>query len=103
MLIYQLEPKPCVDSSEQRPVFDHTDPDGRVRRGLAKMTEYREQCERVKEEIRGLKGQMEGTKAEKDKVMVTTLGTGAALPSRYRNGGCLLPFAFYFLIHLTAR
>ncbi|KAI9202724.1 beta-lactamase-like protein [Polychytrium aggregatum] len=88
MLIYDLEPQPKLNANEQRAVLDPNDPEGRVTLGWKKLSAYRQEAERVRAAILEAADANESPASQKHggaDVQVTTLGTGAALPSRYRN------------------
>ncbi|KAJ3276710.1 Zinc phosphodiesterase ELAC protein 2, partial [Borealophlyctis nickersoniae] len=85
LTIYQMEPKPLPDLSEVKRFFDHRDPESWLNKSLNRLEDYMRECEDMKQQV----AQMEEAKVSppepKNEVLVTTLGTGAALPSRYRN------------------
>ncbi|KAI8807054.1 beta-lactamase-like protein, partial [Cladochytrium replicatum] len=83
MLIVEMDPKMKVERSEQKIDFDHNDPNGFVVEGLSKLETYLSLCEKTKPQIVDTLTVEEEVKS--GDVRITTLGTGAALPSRYRN------------------
>ncbi|TPX59209.1 hypothetical protein SpCBS45565_g07801 [Spizellomyces sp. 'palustris'] len=87
LLIYQMEPQGKVDVSEQKTPWDHMDPNGKVLATLDKprLREYQTEAKRLREEMLASAAEAENTGQPGDDVLVCTLGTGAALPSRYRN------------------
>ncbi|KAJ3331524.1 hypothetical protein HDU76_002939 [Blyttiomyces sp. JEL0837] len=104
MMIHIMEPKPALDLSEVKSLFDHLDPEGKMMTNMEKMTGFLERCREVKSGIGAFeekeKSLMDGItevggddvemivrrrKLMSCNVRLTTLGTGAALPSRYRN------------------
>ncbi|TPX53354.1 hypothetical protein SeMB42_g00852 [Synchytrium endobioticum] len=84
LLIFQLNPLAIVDTTEQRPLFNADDPRNGVIHGIHYLEKFVTSAEEARLNV-------EDTKAVEDDygpgadVMVTMLGTGAALPSRFRN------------------
>ncbi|KAJ1559218.1 hypothetical protein HK405_011550, partial [Cladochytrium tenue] len=86
MLIHHLEPTPRLDATEVRGEFDHLDPDGKFRQRLQELPDYVRMCETVRARVAELPVPPAATAADPAAdPRITLLGTGAALPSRYRN------------------
>jgi hypothetical protein len=80
-LVYQTEP---VTSLKTEPVLPDFDPSLEVPADDALWTEYLKAVEEINKEIQSTNADLINFPG-KD-VIVTTLGTGSALPSKYRNG-----------------
>ncbi|KAI8847526.1 hypothetical protein BC829DRAFT_238455 [Chytridium lagenaria] len=76
--IYVMEPAPQMDNSELRP-FNHLDPSGRVMKGFEKMGTFLDACTEVQSKSIAVDPTLNFP------VKVFPLGTGASLPSKYRN------------------
>ena len=83
MMIYQTEPSFKLDKSQIRPVFDHNNPNSEAVNSLRSLNDYLNAVEEVKQDVAG--SHSEANIPGKD-VVITTLGTGSTLPSKYRNG-----------------
>ncbi|KAI8142237.1 beta-lactamase-like protein [Fennellomyces sp. T-0311] len=78
MLQYNLEPKPGVDRSPQRPEFDHEKASQQVEKNqefMGAVTKAREAASSV-----DINHAFPG-----DNIKIITLGTGSSIPSKYRN------------------
>lgn len=84
MQIIDLEPAVGVNESELSLSFDHTDPEGKFVKGLNKLVEYKRACLDIKEKVANGGGDNSASLPH-SAVRITTLGTAASLPSRYRN------------------
>ena len=84
MMIYQTEPSFKLDKSQIGPVFDHNDPNSEIVNLLESSNDYLNAVEEVKQDVARSHSEAENIPG-KD-VIITTLGTGSTLPSKYRNG-----------------
>ncbi|RKO90367.1 beta-lactamase-like protein, partial [Blyttiomyces helicus] len=89
LVMFQMEPTPELDFTEQRAPFDHEDEFGKVLFNLRMLSNFSTDCRRVQSVFQShdmiREAKLAAEKTPGWDVQVTTLGTGAALPSRYRN------------------
>ncbi|TPX37555.1 hypothetical protein SmJEL517_g00624 [Synchytrium microbalum] len=85
LLIYHLNPIAVTDTTEQRPLFHINDTKNGVVHGIHYLRKFigtsQDVCQQIQESAESVESDY-GPGAD---VMVTMLGTGAALPSRFRN------------------
>ncbi|RIA93139.1 beta-lactamase-like protein [Glomus cerebriforme] len=86
MMIYQTEPSFKLDNSQLGPVFDHNNPNSEAVNLLESLSDYLKVVEQVKQDVARSHSETKKNKKIPGKdVIVTTLGTGSTLPSKYRN------------------
>ncbi|RHZ49596.1 hypothetical protein Glove_519g75 [Diversispora epigaea] len=83
LLIYQTEPSFKIDESNMPNIFNHNDQDSEIVSSLEKMEEYLNIATEVRQEVANISNFSKDIPG-KD-IIVTTLGTGSTLPSKYRN------------------
>ncbi|KAF0380098.1 beta-lactamase-like protein [Gigaspora margarita] len=83
LLTFHMEPSFKIDASNLPELFDHNDENSRAVIELNKNIEYLNLATQVREEV--AKTTPEATDIPGNDVIVTTLGTGSTLPSKYRN------------------
>ncbi|CAG8440575.1 11933_t:CDS:10 [Diversispora eburnea] len=83
LLIYQTEPSFKIDESNLPNIFNHNDHDSEIVSSLEKMDEYLNIATEVRQEVANISNISKDIPG-KD-IVVTTLGTGSTLPSKYRN------------------
>jgi len=85
-LIYQTEPVAQLDTSQ---IVSDFDPNQALLTDDALWNEYLKTVEKIKNDIQSTK--LDLVQFPGNDVIVTTLGTGSALPSKYRNGNLTFP------------
>ncbi|KAJ3154010.1 Zinc phosphodiesterase ELAC protein 2 [Geranomyces variabilis] len=87
MIIYNTEPTRELDTSEVRSRWSHTNPEGKVLRKFESphFDAYKAAAATVRGEILATLDSEEAGASPGDDVLLCTLGTGASLPSRFRN------------------
>jgi len=80
-MIYQTEPSFKLDKSQLGPVFDHNTESAKL---LVSLDDYLKIAEEVKQDV--AESHSEAKNIPDKDIIVTTLGTGSTLPSKYRNG-----------------
>ncbi|KAJ3186448.1 hypothetical protein HDU85_007267 [Gaertneriomyces sp. JEL0708] len=87
LMVYNMEPLRGFEDGEPQNLWDHLDPNGKVLRKLEhpSMVSYQEAATGIQNEIRSTITEEEQLNSAGSEVMLCTLGTAAALPSRYRN------------------
>ena len=81
MMVYQTEPSFKLDKSQLGSEFDHNAESAKL---LESLSDYLNIAEEVKQDVAGSLSEVKNIPG-KD-VIITTLGTGSTLPSKYRNG-----------------
>ncbi|KAI8817703.1 beta-lactamase-like protein [Fimicolochytrium jonesii] len=87
LMIYHTEPSRKIDTSEQKSIWSHTDPQGKVliRHQHERWTEFKESAASLRKQIIETAEVEESPDVAGGDVLVCTLGTGASLPSPFRN------------------
>ncbi|CAG8642002.1 17230_t:CDS:10, partial [Cetraspora pellucida] len=83
LLTFQMEPSFDIDSSNLPELFDHNNENSRAVKELNKNIEYLKIAAQVQEEV--ATATPKAMNIPGNNVIVTTLGTGSTLPSKYRN------------------
>ncbi|RUP50800.1 hypothetical protein BC936DRAFT_137640 [Jimgerdemannia flammicorona] len=86
LLQFQLEPSPVLSRPEQQSLFDHHNPKSKAVEILEELHEYKALAIDVRAEVAKIAATVaQREKRPGDDVVITTLGTGSAIPSKYRN------------------
>ncbi|RUS30019.1 beta-lactamase-like protein [Jimgerdemannia flammicorona] len=86
LLQFQLEPSPVLSHPEQQSLFDHHNPKSKAVEILEELHEYKALAIDVRAEVAKIAATVaQREKRPGDDVVITTLGTGSAIPSKYRN------------------